>query len=107
MQGFQVTFITEENRKHGHRGFAVWLLQVAKSLGIRGYTCVAAYEGYGRDGKVHSAGFIELADRPLEVTMAISTEQTNALFERLENEKANLFYIKVPAEFGTVGGTDG
>jgi len=62
MQDFQATFITEENRKHGHQWLAAWLLQVVKSLGIRGVTCVAASAGYGRDGKVHSAGFIALPE---------------------------------------------
>ena len=107
MQGFQVIFITEENRRHGHQALPEWLLQAAKSMGIRGATLDAAYEGYGRDGQVHSAGFFELADRPVVVIMAVTEEQANALFERLENEKVNLFYIKTPVEFGTVGSSEG
>ena len=107
MQGFQVTFITEENRRHGHQPLPEWLLQTAKSMGIRGATAEAAYEGYGRDGRIHSAGFFDLADRPVLVFMAVTQEQADTLFGRLENEKVNLFYIKAPVEFGTVGGSDG
>jgi PII-like signaling protein len=107
MHGFQVTFVTEENRRHGHEPMPEWLLQAAKSMGIQGATAVAAYEGYGRDGRIHSAGFIELADRPVLVFMAVTQEQANALFGRLESEKVNLFYLKTPVEFGTVGSSEG
>ena len=43
------------------------------------------------------------ADQPVEVTMAVSPAQCTALFERLEAEQANLFYVKTPVEFGVVG----
>lgn len=106
MQGFQITFITEDNRKHGHVALAQWLLQTAKSLGIRGATCLAGYEGYGRDGRIHSEGFVELADRPVMVIMAVAPEQADALFALLEREKANVFYVRLPVELGVAGGID-
>lgn len=106
MQGFQITFFTEDNRKHGHVSMAEWLLQTAKSLGIRGATCVAGYEGYGRDGRIHSEGFVELADRPVMVIMAVAPQQADMLIALLERERANVFYTKLPAEMGVAGGVD-
>ena len=105
MQGFQVTFYTEEGRHHGHKQVHVWLMELARSLGLTGVTTTVGVQGIGRDGKLHSAHFIELSDQPVEVAMALSPEQCATLFERLEAEKANLFYVKAPVEFGVVGGT--
>lgn len=103
MQGFQVTFFTEEGRRHEHQPVQAWLMELARSLGITGITVLAGAQGMGRDGRLHSAHFIELADRPIEVTMAVSPAQCTALFERLEAEQANLFYVRTPVEFGVVG----
>ena len=60
-------------------------------------------QGIGRDGRLHSAHFIELSDQPVEVTMAPSPQQCDTLFARLEEEKANMLYVKTPVEFGVVG----
>jgi PII-like signaling protein len=105
MQGFQVTFFTEEGRHHGHKAVDAWLMELARSLGITGVTTLVGAQGIGRDGRLHSAHFIELADRPVEVTMALSPAQCTALFDRLEAEQANLFYVRTPVEFGVVGKT--
>ena len=103
MQGFQVTFFTEEGRHHGRKLVHVWLMEVARSLGIKGITTTVGVQGIGRDGRLHSAHFIELSDQPVEVTMALSPQQCEALFARLEEDKANIFYVKTPVEFGIVG----
>lgn len=106
MQGFQVTFFTEEGRHHGRKQVHVWLTELARSIGITGITTAAGVQGIGRDGRVHSAHFIELSDQPVEVTMALSPEQCSMLFSRLEDEKANIFYVKTPVEFGVLGKND-
>jgi len=105
MQGFQLTFFTEEGRRHANKPVHAWLLELARSLGITGITTRVGAQGIGRDGRLHSAHFIELADQPVEVTMALSPAQCTALFHRLEAEQANLFYVKTPVEFGVVGET--
>ncbi len=103
MNGYQITFFTGQSCRHGHTPMHEWLMQLAKSLGIRGSTAVLGAEGFGRSGRFHSAFFFELADQPVEVTVAATAEQVDALFERLELEQVNLFYVKTPVEFGTVG----
>ncbi|MDE2605331.1 MAG: DUF190 domain-containing protein [Burkholderiales bacterium] len=103
MQGYQLAFFTAQGRHHGGKPVVDWLLQVARGLGIQGATVLAGAEGIGRGGKVHSAHFFELADQPLTVLMAVSPDQCTALLAQLEREKANLFYVKTPVEFGVVG----
>lgn len=51
MQGFQVTFFTEESRHHKHKQVHVWLNELAKSIGITGSTTAVGVQGVGRDGK--------------------------------------------------------
>jgi PII-like signaling protein len=107
MHGFQVTFFTEENRRHGHKPMHRWLMDIAKSLDIKGLTTMVGVEGVGRDGRLHSAHFIEMSDQPVEVTMAVTNAQCAALLELLEKNQANIFYVKTAVEFGVVGSPTG
>jgi PII-like signaling protein len=103
MQGFQLTFFTQQDRKHHRRSLAQWIIEEALKLGIRGATLIPAAEGFGRHHRMHSAHFFELADQPLEVTMAVSPEEADRLFARLMEEQIKVFYIKAPIEFGILG----
>jgi len=107
MHGFQVTFFMEENRRHGHKPMHRWLREVAKSLDIKGMTTTVGVEGIGREGRLHSAHFIELSDQPVEVTFAVTEAQCAALLELLERDQADIFYVKTAVEFGVVGGPTG
>lgn len=103
MQGYQLTFFTQQDRKHGGSSLGEWLVQEARHLGVGGATLTAAAEGFGRGGKLHSAHFFDLADQPIEVTMALSEDDTKRLFLRLEEEKIKVFYVKTSIEFGMTG----
>lgn len=70
---------------------------------MRGATLVPAEEGFGHNGRLHAARFFELAEQPMEVAMALSEEESQRLFERLQAEDVHLFYVKAPVEFGTLG----
>jgi PII-like signaling protein len=72
MNGYQLTFFTEQNRRHGHQALSEWLMACTKSLGIRGVTGFMAEEGFARHGRLHSAHFFELADQPVEITMIVT-----------------------------------
>lgn len=100
MHGFQLTFFAQQDRKHGRQSMADWLLSEARHLGIQGATVIAATEGFGHSGRLHSAHFFELADQPLEITMALSADEADRLFERLKAEGVDLFYLMAPIEFG-------
>lgn len=103
MQGYQLTFFTQQDRKHHGHPLADWLLQEARRLGVQGATLVSATEGYGHAGRIHSAHFFELADQPLEVTMAVTTDEADRYFARLQEEQVRVFYVKTPIEFGMTG----
>jgi PII-like signaling protein len=103
MMGYQVTFFSQQGRRIANRLVHDWLMDICRALGIAGVTTVAGVEGVGRGGKVHSAHFFELADQPLEITMALTQEQCTALFARLQQENADLFYVKTAVEFGVLG----
>ena len=103
MQGFQLTFFTQQDRMHGRAPLGDWLVQEARRLGVAGATLFAGAEGFGHSRKLHSAHFVELADQPVEVVMAVTEAEADRLFERLRQEKINLFYVKAPIEFGMTG----
>ncbi|PPE66402.1 DUF190 domain-containing protein [Caldimonas caldifontis] len=103
MKGYQVTFFTGESRRHGHVPMGRWLVEAVQSLGIRGATLNTGVQGIGRDGKLHSAHFFDLADQPVEVMVVVSEADGERLFSLLEREEANVFYVKTPVEFGVVG----
>jgi PII-like signaling protein len=105
MQGYQLTFITQQDRRHHGRPLAEWLLEECRRLGIGGATLIAATEGYGRHRRIHAARFIELADQPVELTMAVDTDECARVFALLEQEGLDLFYIKAPIEFGMTSGS--
>lgn len=103
MQGYQLTFFTQQDRKHHTISLAHWLLEEARNIGISGATLISAAEGFGHERKIRSAHFFDLADQPLEVTMAVSETDADRLFARLKEEGINIFYVKAPIEYGTTG----
>lgn len=105
MKGYQLTFFTQQDRQHNQQPLGEWLLRSAMKLGIGGATLTAAAEGFGRDRKLHAAHFFELADQPVEVTMAVSEQQAERMFEHLRQEGVHVFYVKTPIEFGVTGET--
>lgn len=103
MNGYQLSFFTQQDRRHGNLSLAQWLLEEARRIGINGATLIAGVEGFGHDRKIRSAHFFELSDQPIEVTMAVSSTDAARLFARLQEEKVNIFYVKAPIEFGMTG----
>ncbi len=106
MNGYQITFFTQGDRRQHGKPLADWLVQLSRDLGLRGATIIPASEGFGHHRRIHSAHFFELADQPLEVLMAVSTEEADRLFDRLKAEGVQLFYVKTAVEFGTLGTPD-
>ena len=102
-QGFQITFFTQQNRRHGNKPVAEYLVDIAHELGIRGCTLLMGSEGFGHDRHIHSWRFFELAEQPVEVILAISADEEQRLFTRLRAENIRVFYVKTAVEFGTLG----
>jgi len=75
MQGYQVTFLTQQNRRYQGHALGDWLVELAKELGLRGATLSTAIEGFGHTGRLHSAHFFELAEQPVEVRFALTVNR--------------------------------
>jgi PII-like signaling protein len=103
MQGYQLSFITELNRRIEGEQPMEWLMQQAKLLGISGVTTFAGVESIGSHGRRHSARFFELTDQPVEIMMAVSADQAASLFNKINATETRLFYIKTPIEYGELG----
>ena len=104
MNGYQITFFTQQDRRHHGKPLAQWLLQLVDELQLRGATLLSAGEGVGAHHRLHAAHFFELADQPVAVLMAVTEDEAARLFERLKKENVDVFYVKTPAEFGRLGG---
>lgn len=107
MQGYQITFFTQQDRRQEGRPLADWLIESARAVGVRGATALLGAEGFGHDRRIHSARFFELADQPVEVTMVATVEETERLFAHLRQHRVHVFYARTPVEFGTIGEGDG
>lgn len=103
MNGFQVTFFTQQDRRHQGKPVVDWLVSVCEQMQLRGITVVPASLGIGHDHHIHSAHFFELADQPVLVIMVLTGEECDRLFTRLEAESMRIRYTKAPVEFGTIG----
>jgi PII-like signaling protein len=103
MNGYQITFFTQQDRRHHGKQIGDWLVQLAKEMRLRGATMFTGAEGFGHHRRIHSAHFFDLADQPVEVVMAVSGEESDRLFARLRAEGVHLFYVKSTVEFGMLG----
>jgi PII-like signaling protein len=104
MNGFLLRFYMHENRKHRHRLLYEWLLEEARAMGIRGGSAFRAIAGFGRHGVLHEQHFFELAgDLTVEVEFMVSDEEAQRLIGRVEDEKVDIVYARIAAEFGAPG----
>jgi PII-like signaling protein len=103
MQGYQLTFFTQQECRHEHEPMGEWLLKFAKQQGAAGATLINAAEGFGHRGLFHSAHFFEMADQPLAVMVSVDERTRQRLLDALAEENINLTYVKVPVEYGRVG----
>lgn len=104
MKGYQLTFYTQQDRRHGKKSMAEWLLELSREHGAFGGTLFSAGKSFGHDGRFHSAHFIELADQPVEVTIALDETICDRLLEAVKQEAVDVFFTKAPIEFGRTGG---
>ena len=104
MNGVNLRVYTSENRKHQGLLVYEWLLEQAKTLGIHGGSAFRAIAGFGRHGKMHEQHFFELAgEEPVVVDFIVSQEEADRLLEHIRAQQLQLFYARLPAEFGQTG----
>ena len=104
-EGVYLRFFTHENRRHGGMLLYDWLLAEAKKLGLSGGTAFRSIAGYGRHGVTHEAHFLELAGQEtVRVDFVVTRDAANKMLTRVREEKLQMFYAILPAEFGTLDG---
>lgn len=91
MRGNQITFFTQQDRRHQGKLLGEWLVLLARELNLPGATLIAGSEGFGYHRRIHSSHFFELADQPQEIHIAVNEEDTERLFVRLKKEAVHLF----------------
>ena len=101
MNGCFLKFYVAENRRHHHLLVYEWLLEEGQRLGLQGGSAFRALAGFGRQGRLHEEHFFELAgDLPVEVSFVITPEEADRFLARLKGEGLNLFYLRVPVDYG-------
>ncbi|CAB3746617.1 DUF190 domain-containing protein [Paraburkholderia solisilvae] len=104
MHGYQLTFYTGQDRRHGHLSVCEWLLGQVHKLGIRGVTVINCAQGVGHAGAHHAAHALRLADQPLQIVMAVTEDEAERVLEIVRAANVHVFYVRAPVEFGLIGG---
>lgn len=105
--GYEVIFILPENRHHKGKRVYDLVIGAAENLGITRMTERSDIEGTGEDGKLHSAHFFELADRPIELMYAMDEATATAFIDAVEQTGAPVFCICRPVQYGQLNPHDG
>jgi PII-like signaling protein len=104
MKGSSLRFYMHENQRHNGALLYDWLLEQAKSHGIKGGSAFRAIAGFGRHGVLSEQHFFELAGQlTVLVEFVVSENEAEELLRIVREEGAPLFYARFPAEFGVVG----
>jgi uncharacterized protein len=101
MNGCFLKFYMAENRRHRHRLAYDWLLEEAQRFGLHGGSAFRALAGFGRHGRLHEESFVELAgDLPVEVGFVVTEAEAERFLAHIKAQGLNLFYLRVPVEYG-------
>jgi PII-like signaling protein len=105
MDGSFLRFYVHENdRLHGQLAWE-WLLRQASDLGLRGGSAFRAIAGFGQHHVVHEERFFELAGTvTVEVEFIVTDAEARQLLELVTREGLRVFYARIPAHFGLIGG---
>lgn len=102
MKGYRILFFTQEDRKIGHHLASDWILKKAKELKAHGATMTVDAAGFGHSGRMHSAGFFEITDRPVTVSVTTDEATCEALMSALAEADADIFFARSVVEFGRI-----
>jgi PII-like signaling protein len=105
MKGTSLKFYVHEHRRHHGILLYEWLLEQAKKMGIHGGTALRAIAGFGRHGIMHEEHFFELTGNvPIAVEFVVNDDEAERLLELIKLEKIQVFYMKMPVEYGLLEG---
>lgn len=98
--GYEIIFITPQNRRHHGKLVSTQVVDIARDLGIDRMTKRLDSEGQGTSGHLHSAHFFELADQPLEIMFLVDRDIGERLIEAVRDAGIHVFCIRKQVEFG-------
>ena len=98
-------FYVQENRRHGGGLLYDWIVDLARTLGLPGCSVFQAIAGYGHHGQMHRQAFFELqGELPVEIEFVLTAAQADALMAKLREAGVEVFWVRMPAEFGFLPG---
>ncbi len=100
MEGYLVTFFTQQNRQYQGISLAKWIVEEARKFGVCGATILSGTEGFGHDGRFHSDNYFDDANSPLKVNIALTYDECDRLMACLKENKVRVFYTKSKVAFG-------
>jgi PII-like signaling protein len=105
MDGCYLRLYVHENDRVDGRPAWEWILERANALGIRGGSAFRAMAGFGRHHVLREERFFELAGSvSVELDFIVTDDEARQLLDLVAREKLDVFYARVPAQFGVVGG---
>lgn len=105
-QGVYLKFYVQEDRRHAGKLTHEWLVDLARELKLPGCSVFRAVAGYGHHQVVHSQHFFELQGAlPMEVVFVLDEVQAARLMTAVREAGIDLFWVRMPAEFGATGTT--
>ncbi len=103
MQGYQISFLTSPDKRHRDKPLAQWLVSLALEMNLCGVSLIDQESDDTHRHKPHAGHFPKLMDQCMEVRVTASVDKANLLFERLAQEKVQVFFTRTPVEFGMLG----
>ena len=99
-KGYEILFITPQNRRHEGKLVSKLIIDMAKDHGVQRVTTRMDSEGQGLSGHLHSAHFFELADQPMEIMFVVAQETGEKLIEAVRAAGIHVFCVRKQVEFG-------
>jgi PII-like signaling protein len=97
-------YVHENDRIRGQPAWE-WLLAQANDLGLRGGSAFRAMAGFGRHRTLHEERFFELAGSvTVELDFIVTDDEAQQMLGLVARENLRVFYARVPAQFGLLGG---
>ena len=96
-----LSFYISEKQHHSDMLLYEWLLEEARTMGVRGGSAFRAIAGFGRHGRMHEDTFFELAgELAVKVEFVLDDVLAERLIEKIRRLNMDVYYLKQTAEDG-------
>jgi len=96
-----LSFYISEKQHHSDMPLYEWLLEEARTMGVRGGSAFRAIAGFGRHGRMHEDTFFELAgELAVKVEFVLDDVLAERLIEKIRRLNMDVYYLKQTVEDG-------